>query len=721
MVEIVAHSRNNEVLLSLFYFLIVVFSSFSSSSLGLLEKNTHSYEANHSNSRQNHHELISGISFLNFSGPISHSSMINATWYAEVSVEESYGTDLLENRTIGLLNQIDSELGDSDGWLSHEEAEDFADMVLMERNWSNAYLGGCCLFDYSPMMAVGAPIVVVQPPEIGPVNRTDVFWGWTESANLTGISDGRVLRLIDLPRVGGIIEEVPLWIDLPNGWEYRFSPMSELISGEPNTFLVNRSKAPVAYDIRITIDANEPPRISGNKFPSSTTTTLDRMISFSSTCSDSQLEVPIVQWIVSLDNISVHTHQNPWVEFAPTELGFSHGDSLNVTATCTDSHGSSSIWSSNSVVDGVFPTWSGTMTTNEQDNIDIEKEVIEVPAGTMIQFYVNASDDSGLPVLLEMHTNISNGWRQTGTTENIFHFTANQGFEVNGPHLDLYSRHIQRNPTEIAVQLLVIDDAGNTISDEWTVRVLDSSSPTIIPRLFSDGLEIEFDEAHEGDNLTLDLSHSYDDLDDINHLDWSIWVNGVSQNELPTLLLSNVNWTEAESIPIPMLSRGFHEVIVNSTDSKGNSIERIIDIVVLPKKGAHISVIETSFSGDQIGDMGTLVVTYQNEGIDDAYARVCLSDICGRWSEQPISATLESGAKIGTIEFQFEIKNENIQNLTLQWDSNAAGSNGEIVLQVSLESKDPRSNNYGITLIIAIPALLGVGLFIYKKRNYKLS
>ena len=34
--------------------------------------------------------------------------------------------------------------------------------------------------------------------------------------------------------------------------------------------------------------------------------------------------------------------------------------------------------------------------------------------------------------------------------------------------------------------------------------------------------------------------------------------------------------------------------------------------------------------------------------------------------------------KIGTIEFQFEIKNENIQNLTLQWDSNAAGSNGEI-------------------------------------------
>ena len=715
-----AQNRNNQAIVSLFYFLIIVSSSFSSSSLGLLEKNTNSHQANHSNSGQNHEELISGVSFLNFSGPISHRSIINATWYAEVSVDESYGTDLLENRTLGLLEQIDSELGNSDGWLDYEEIEDFADMVLMERNWSNAYIAGCCMFDYSPMMAVGEPSIVVRPPEIGSVNRTDVLWGWTESANLTGISDGRVLRLIDLPRVGGIIEEVPLWVDLPDGWEFRFSPMSELISGEPNTFLVNRSMAPVAYDIRITIDANEPPRISGNKFPSSSTTTLDRTTSFSSTCFDSHLEVPIVQWIVSLENMTVHTHQNPWIEFAPSDLGFSHGDPLNVTATCTDSHGSSSIWKSNSVVDGVSPTWSGTITTNGRDNIDIEKEFIEVPAGTTIQFYVNASDDSGLPVSLEMHTNISNGWRQTGTTQNIFHFTANQGFEVNGPHLDLYSRHIQRNPTEIAVQLLVIDDAGNTISEEWTVRVLDSSSPTIIPKLFSNGIEIEFDEAHQGDNLTLDLSQSFDDLDDINQLDWSIWVNGISQNELHGLLLSNANWTEAESVSIPLLGRGFHEIIVNSTDSKGNSIEQIIDIVVLPKRGAHISIIETSFSGDQVGGMGTLFVTYQNDGTDDAYARVCLSDVCGRWSEQPISSTLESGPKRGMIEFQFEIESEDIQNLTLQWDSNAAGTNGEIGINVSLVSQDPTSNNYGIILMIAIPALLGAGLVLHKNRNSEL-
>ena len=72
------------------------------------------------------------------------------------------------------------------------------------------------------------------------------------------------------------------------------------------------------------------------------------------------------------------------------------------------------------------------------------------------------------------------------------------------------------------------------------------------------------------------------------------------------------------------------------------------------------------------------------------------------------------------IEFQFEIESEDIQNLTLQWDSNAAGTNGEIGINVSLVSQDPTSNNYGIILMIAIPALLGAGLVLHKNRNSEL-
>ena len=62
--------------------------------------------------------------------------------------------------------------------------------------------------------------------------------------------------------------------------------------------------------------------------------------------------------------------------------------------------------------------------------------------------------------------------------------------------------------------LVATDDAGNTVLSEWTLRVLDATPPTVIPRLFSDGIEIEYDDkVHEKDELELNLSHSYDDLD----------------------------------------------------------------------------------------------------------------------------------------------------------------------------------------------------------------
>ena len=54
---------------------------------------------------------IDGYSFLNFSGNISQYSSINASWSLEVTVMEGYGTELLENRSLGLLGQIDTIIG----------------------------------------------------------------------------------------------------------------------------------------------------------------------------------------------------------------------------------------------------------------------------------------------------------------------------------------------------------------------------------------------------------------------------------------------------------------------------------------------------------------------------------------------------------------------------------------------------------------------------------
>ncbi|MEE3113831.1 MAG: hypothetical protein VX303_02775 [Candidatus Thermoplasmatota archaeon] len=230
-----------------------------------------------SSTAYNGNYTVQGQAFLNFSAPIAARSSLSATWFAQATVSDDYGTDLLENQSLGLRTQIDLYLGDSDGWVDSSEADDFAAMVASARNWTDAAVGGCCTFDYVPMNAPSGNEVSVVSPLTGPVNATNGTWGWSESADLTGVTDGRTMRVLDLPRVGALIEELPLSITLPENWEVQFSPMIEIFSGEPRNFTVNRTQAPVAYNIRITIGENFPPSISASRFPTtSSSVALDR-------------------------------------------------------------------------------------------------------------------------------------------------------------------------------------------------------------------------------------------------------------------------------------------------------------------------------------------------------------------------------------------------------------------------------------------------------------
>ena len=665
------------------------------------------HESNPVFSDSNGNQTIQGQSFLNFTHPISHSSQVNATWFARVSVLESYGTDLLENRTIGLLDQIDQALGNSDGWLDESEANSFSELVVSSRSWTDSFSGGCCAFDHSSMSVVGSIAVSVNPPEIGPTNRTEGEWGWTESGNLIGTSDGRTLRLIDLPRVGALIEEVPLRVSLPENWEFKFSPMSEIITGSPGAFFVDRSQAPVAYDIRITIDRNMPPLLSATSFPQiSSTISLDKSSSFSATCSDNPLEIPRIEWIISKNGTTISSFENNWISVKPSDLNFTHGDIMSVNATCVDFHGATSHWNDNPSVDGISPHWSGKFSVD-----GIEGEVIEngsqTPilafAGSLITLEVNASDDSSLPVMLELYTNVSEGWRQTGLNQQTFEFTANQGMGINGADMGINQRHMQRTPSEILMVLVVTDDAGNTILSEWTLTVLDANPPTVIPRLFSNGIEIEYDDKlHEGDVLEINLSHSYDDLDSIGDVSWSVLVDGEE------IFVSGPDWSVFEPINLSGLKKGTHNISVKATDSKGNIREEPISIIVEPRRGAHIRVVEATLPDDaKIGNSVMLTVLVQNDGSDPAFARVCLSDICGRWTEEPFVATLESGPGQATIEFQFEIQNDTVEDLYLSWDSASAGTYGDIPMEVSVKSQA------GIPTSLIFAVLIGILAFLF--------
>jgi hypothetical protein len=707
--------RNSRLVPIVLAFTLVLLVPLQESTNNLGENATSTHNSDFEGDLMSPPPPIWGKSFLNFTSTISPNSFVNATWFAEVTVSEGYGTDLLENRSIGLLGQIDTHLGNSDGWVDSTESQEFSDLVSSSRNWTDSHSGGCCSFDYRSMDVIGDTEISVTPPETGPVNRTNGSWSWTESATMVGTSDGRTLRLIDIPRSGAIVEEVPLEIQLPDDWEYRYSPMSEVISGSPGLFTVNRSQAPVAYDIRITISENLPPTISASSSPFTTSTVpLGKSTTFSASCSDSPLETPQIQWTVSRQGVEVSTYNNSWFEVVPDEIGFSHGEVMSVNATCLDFHGFHSNWIANPIVDGILPTWTATMAVEGSPESALDPartSPIMVPAGSKIRFDVNSSDDSTLPVRLELYTNISEGWRQSGTSEQTFEFTVNQGHGVNGAYMGIYERHLARDNTTISVALLVSDDAGNTDIGQWTIQVLDSNAPTIIPRLFSNGIEIEIgDDSHENDDLLLNLSHSYDDLDPIDKLSWSIWIDG---NETSW---SDSDWSISDPIPLPPLLQGDHQITIKSTDSKENTREETIMLTVQPRSGAHIRVVEASLSeSSKVGETVILTVVVENEGVDQAFARVCLSDICGRWTEQPIAASLENGPGKGVVEFQFEMENESLDGLYLNWDSASAGTHGTIPLEVDFNAQG--GSNTSLKLLLLAGIISAIALMAYRARE----
>jgi hypothetical protein len=133
--------------------------------------------------------------------------------------------------------------------------------------------------------------------------------------------------------------------------------------------------------------------------------------------------------------------------------------------------------------------------------------------------------------------------------------------------------------------------------------------------------------------------------------------------------------------------------VVKATDSKGNTREETVLLTVQPRSGAHIRVVEATLSDDsKFGGTAILTVVVENEGADSAFARVCLSDICGRWTEQPFASSLENGPGQGVVEFQFEMENDSsLDGLYLNWDSASAGTHGMIPLEVEFNTHEDNS------------------------------
>ena len=623
-------------------------------------------------------EGYQGQSTLVIHDPLTRSSNVSATWNLEISISDYFGTEELTHPGLGIRKQIDTYLGNSDDFLNQSEADSFASYIINSRNVSNSEWLGCCMIDNLPF-SIASMEINVTAPEPGSVFERNGSWGWTETVELIGQTDAGSTRIIDLPRTGSVVEEVSLIITLSPNYEFKYSPMSEIIDGSPNSFSVNRSAAPVASDIRITIGENYPPTVIANRIGVSSQVSLESSTTYEVQCLDSTLEDPIHEWEFRNNGTLLFTSSESWVSVTPSEHGFSHAEVLSVVVTCIDSLGSQSHWYENIVIDGVEPIWNASFIANPTEGqpilIDPNDGIIEIGSDDILDINIIANDDSGLQNTIELTSNITSNWRHVDWDEMFVQSRFPQGDHVNGIHLDIDSRHEEKPQTHYSLNMTVTDDAGNTVYQNWTIHVIDQSGPSILPDIMHDGVLISADNpAVAGEMITVNLSNSYDDLDSIFDTRWTFILN-----QEP--IFENETFDKIHSFDVGSLDAGSHWFIIMAWDSKDNINILSFSISIQPSPGVDLMVWNLSYSGDLVvGNTISVNAIIQNIGGDGANGRLCAiqisKSICSDFVNIPWATS--SGPGVVGIDLEVPLENSGDIDFILEWQNTQLNQEGTV-------------------------------------------
>ena len=663
---------------------------------------------------------ISGQATLSLTGDLLPDSQINATWNLEIGIPEEYGTDLLPNQSTGIRLQIDNHLGNSDGNITESEISDFIQLLTNARTWINSEVAGCCMFDYTELALLSPVTVIVSPPSVGPVISTSSeTWGWSESAELMATTDLRTTRLLDLPRTGSLIEEVPLVISIQEPWEFRFSAMQEIISGEPGSFTVLRAESPVYSTIRIAIGENSPPSVTVSRSGGmSISAPLNGTIHFTSECEDSMLETPSFNWRLSNNGTILNSSDGEYdsdgrvvISVNPAQNGYLSGDILSADLTCIDSFGSSSSWYENIIIDGQNPSYDIRFTEITSEGIEVQRNESEhsmiIRSDSELFVDVITSDNSNLPVSVQVVSNKSQGWRHFSNDELYFSAVFNQGEQVNGMHLSVDERHQERTNSHWELILNVTDEAGNTVKRTWDIIVEDSAGPVIIPYITANSTRVGPSEpAREGDNILLTLTESFDDLDNILNTLWTVTINGDQKH-------TNASWMEAEKIEFSDLGIGIHYVEILATDSLGNSADISFQFSIEPKEGFNLEIIQTDISGDQlIGNTINFRASINNYQSSVGSARACYADTCSAYVMIPGATSSSPG--YFEIDADIQLLEAGPLDIRIEWIGNEDGESGTLNLNQSImvSEQDDEGSDYQVQAFFAVLSVLVILIFL---------
>ena len=653
------------------------YCSFLMVSLFLLSICSMSVNADNENeiNEDNFSSLVSGYSKFIIHDDIITNSQFNSTWEFSITLSDQIGTDLLENPELGLRAQIDIHLGNSDGLINLEESNDFDDLFRLQRNWTDSEIGGCCIFDYNQLYASAGIELITYPVVLGSIELNNTEWGWDESANLIGQTDNRITRILDFPRTGSLIEEIPLQVILPSDWEYTYSAMEEIFEGDPGIFFVNRNESNVASNIRVTISPNQPPIASGYRTSSGSMIALNSSTNYYGDCEDSSLDINQQWWTLSNNGTLVKTHYGDTFSFIPENYNFYGGQVASVVMHCKDWFNSTNTWYENIVIDSVFPTWDSVISyVNEFGQtiiLDSNQDIIRIRSDTYLSFSISANDyNSQLPTDIKIISNKTPNYLHKNKDNLNFSDIFYQNEDVNGMHLNLSERHKSKDQTSWSINLSVSDNAGNTLNREWIILVLDGSGPTIVPDLIINNNSISSTNlARNGDSIMISLSQSFDDLDSIENTFWSLTIDS-------EIIVENVTMELIDKKTLGPFTSGTHVFSIDSYDSSGNHRNLAFGLAISPNLGIDIEILSSSHQGRLVeGETVLFSATMQNMGASAASGQFCVNNQCGPFIGVP--GATSSGPGTFNAELNFKLTSTEITTY-FQWSSESANQSGTL-------------------------------------------
>ncbi len=560
-----------------------------------------------------------GQAFLNMTETPQIGAFFNLTWEADFHIPMDFGSTLLPKRSVGLSQQIDYWAGNRDGNISGMEISSFSD-YQNENMWVES--NHLFLFDEKPLTGdvERSNFSITQNEPIGAS-----YYSWSESATLTAQSSFGSSRIFWFPVRGDAIENIPITINLPDNWEVRYSPQIDYISGGQSNFTINRSLSPTVGIWTVTIGPNQAPianahllNHSGIAIPHEKNSTIV------SDCTDSGVGNLNNRWEYTREGYWQYSHPNQTHTFIPKELGFYHGDILNVTLICSDWDEATSFWQEEYYIDGMPPVATLNVTEDTIIGNTLYHEIEEINgfsirAGSTVTVITNTTDDSGSPVQAIWRSNKSLGWEHFDGFEDIF----NQGNEVNWMHMTVEERHKQRELTHYSLELELLDSAQNSNISTWDITILDATPPTITAEVMVDGYPIgSLNQANLGSEISLNLSRSFDDIDAIELIEWYVSIDD-------QIIVNNGSWDDVRILTLPQLDIGIHELRIAGIDSSGNVREVVSNPIVEPQKPSNITGVEIDVEGGAvIGSPGIIQVTIKNIGSNKADLTICYHGQC---------------------------------------------------------------------------------------------